>query len=45
MRNATARRWIHPNYNRWVNNLAHDTRLIHAQGGALAPLPASSSPS
>jgi hypothetical protein len=36
---------IHPNYNRWVNNLAHDTRLIYAQGGALAPLPAASSPS
>ena len=32
---------IHPNYNRWVNNLAHDTRMIYAQGGAAGILPAS----
>lgn len=32
---------IHPNYNRWVNNLAHDTRMIYAQGGAAGVLPAS----
>jgi hypothetical protein len=34
---------IHPNYNRWVNNLAHDTRMIFMQGGA-GVLPAAPAP-
>jgi len=32
---------IHPNYNRWVNNLAQDARMFYTQGGATVALPAS----
>ncbi len=35
---------IHPNYNRWVNNLAQDTRMVYTQGGAAGVLPAASAP-
>lgn len=35
---------IHPNYNRWVNNLAHDTRNFYAQSATLsAPAPTAAS--
>lgn len=35
---------IHPNYNRWVNNLAQDTRNFYAQAGVAGALPTASSP-
>lgn len=35
---------IHPNYNRWVKNLAQDTRTIYTKGGAAGVLPAASAP-
>lgn len=35
---------IHPNYNRWVNNLAQDTRMIYAQGTAMGVLPTAAAP-
>jgi hypothetical protein len=35
---------IHPNYNRWVNNLAHDTRMFYAQAGVAGATPAASAP-
>lgn len=34
---------IHPNYNRWVNNLAHDTRMFYVQAGVVGAPPAAAS--